>query len=418
MKIIELRAENVMRLKAVEITPDGTVQVIGGRNAQGKSAVLNAIWLALGGGKASKDISRPIRDGEENASVRLDLGDLVVTRTWTQKGTSLKVENAEGATFKSPQGMLDALVGQLSFDPLAFTRLSAKEQRAALLDLVDLDVDLDTIDAQIRDLYTHRTEIGRKGAAIGDVTVDEELPTVEKSAASVVKKLQEAQEVHRWVDTTRQQIQDAHTAADAALTTVRAAEERIKELQAQITSLIATRKMRLAEAENMQHAIDNTEMPNLAYIEDELATVEDTNAKIRANNAARERLNEKQALRDAYEGLTKRLTELDEQKAAALAAATFPVDGLSFDSTGVLYRGVPLSQASSAEQIRVSLAMGMAFNPKLRVLMIKDGSLLDEDSMAAIRDQVTEGDFQLWLEVVNPDDPSAVLIEDGMVVQP
>ena len=418
MKIIELRAENVMRLKAVEITPDGTVQVIGGRNAQGKSAVLNAIWLALGGGKASKDISRPIRDGEEKASVRLDLGDLVVTRSWTRKGTTLKVENPEGASFKSPQGMLDALVGQLSFDPLAFTRLSAKEQRAALLDLVDLDVDLDTIDAQIRDLYTHRTEIGRKGTAIGDVTVDEELPTVEKSAASVVKKLQEAQEVHRWVDTTRQQIQDAHTAADAALTTVRAAEERIKELQAQITSLIATRKMRLAEAENMQHAIDNTEMPNLAYIEDELATVEDTNAKIRANNAARERLNEKQALRDAYEGLTKQLTELDEQKAAALAAATFPVDGLSFDSTGVLYRGVPLSQASSAEQIRVSLAMGMALNPKLRVLMIKDGSLLDEDSMAAIHDQVADGDFQLWLEVVNPDDPSAVLIEDGMVVQP
>ena len=415
MKIIELRAENVMRLKAVEITPDGTVQVIGGRNAQGKSAVLNAIWLALGGGKASKDISRPIRDGEENASVRLDLGDLVVTRTWTQKGTSLKVENAEGATFKSPQGMLDALVGQLSFDPLAFTRLSAKEQRAALLDLVDMDVDLDTIDAQIRDLYADRTEIGRKGTAIGDVTVDDKLPNVETSAASVVKKLQEAQEVHRWVDTTRQQIQDAHTAADAALTTVRAAEERIKELQAQITSLIATRKMRLAEAENMQHAIDNTEMPNLAYIEDELATVEDTNAKIRANNAARERLNEKQALRDAYEGLTKQLTELDEQKAAALADAEFPVEGLSFDDTGVLYKGVPLSQASSAEQIRVSLAMGMALNPKLRVLMIKDGSLLDEDSMAAIRDQVADGDFQLWLEVVNPDDPSAVLIEDGQV---
>ena len=418
MKIIELQAENVKRLKAVEITPDGTVQVIGGRNAQGKSAVLNAIWLALGGGKASKETPLPIRDGEDKASVRLDLGDLVVTRSWTRKGTSLKVENAEGAQYKSPQSMLDALVGQLSFDPLAFTRLSPKEQRAALLDLVDMDVDLDTIDAQIRDLYADRTEIGRKGTAIGDVTVDEELPTVEKSAASVVKKLQEAQEVHRWVDTTRQQIQDAHTAADAALTTVRAAEERIKELQAQITSLIATRKMRLAEAENMQHAIDNTEMPNLAYIEDELATVEDTNAKIRANNAARERLNEKQALRDAYEGLTKQLTELDEQKAAALAAATFPVDGLSFDSTGVLYRGVPLSQASSAEQIRVSLAMGMALNPKLRVLMIKDGSLLDEDSMAAIHDQVADGDFQLWLEVVNPDDPSAVLIEDGMVVQP
>ena len=47
MKIVELRAENVKRLKAVEITPDGTLQVIGGRNAQGKSSVLDAIWLAL-----------------------------------------------------------------------------------------------------------------------------------------------------------------------------------------------------------------------------------------------------------------------------------------------------------------------------------------------------------------------------------
>ena len=37
MKIIELQAENVKRLKAVEITPDGTLQVIGGKNAQGKS---------------------------------------------------------------------------------------------------------------------------------------------------------------------------------------------------------------------------------------------------------------------------------------------------------------------------------------------------------------------------------------------
>ena len=41
MKIIELRASNVKRLKAIEITPDGTMQIIGGRNAQGKSSLLD-----------------------------------------------------------------------------------------------------------------------------------------------------------------------------------------------------------------------------------------------------------------------------------------------------------------------------------------------------------------------------------------
>ena len=80
MRIVELYAENVKRLRAVSITPDPTVQVIGGRNAQGKSSVLDAIWLALGGGQASRAITRLVRDGEDHATVALDLGDLRVTR--------------------------------------------------------------------------------------------------------------------------------------------------------------------------------------------------------------------------------------------------------------------------------------------------------------------------------------------------
>ena len=405
MKIIELRAENVMRLKAVEITPDGTVQVIGGRNAQGKSAVLNAIWLALGGGKASKDISRPIRDGEEKASVRLDLGDLVVTRSWTRKGTTLKVENPEGASFKSPQGMLDALVGQLSFDPLAFTRLSPKDQREALLDLVDLDVDLDALDTEAKQVFQERTEIGRQGKSIGDIpAIDDDLPKTEESVSEWVTRLGEAQEMAAYLEKTEAQRQQA-------LRDVADAENEIGRLM----SLIETRTK---ESQYLANAIDAVEPPDLRFIQVKIGSVEETNQRIRANNAAKARLREKVELREQYNALTDRLTELDEQKANALADAVFPVDGLSFDESGVLFQGVPLSQASSAEQIRVSLAMGMALNPKLRVLMIKDGSLLDEDSMAAIRDQVADGDFQLWLEVVNPDDPSAVLIEDGMVVQP
>ena len=402
MKIIELQAENVMRLKAVEITPDGTVQVIGGRNAQGKSAVLNAIWLALGGGKASKETPLPIRDGEDKASVRLDLGDLVVTRSWTRKGTSLKVENAEGAQYKSPQSMLDALVGQLSFDPLAFTRLSPKEQREALLDLVDLDVDLDALDAEAKQVYQQRTDVGRQGKAIGDIpAIDDDLPKNEESMSEWVQRLGEAQETENYLATTSVQLDNAEV-------DIRNAEAEIARLE----SLIETRTK---EAKHLQQVLADTERPDLRMIQLKIGSVEDTNAKIRANNAAKARLREKVELRERYSALTDRLTELDEQKASALASASFPVAGLSFNESGVLYNGVPLSQASSAEQIRVSLAMGMALNPKLRVLMIKDGSLLDADSLQAIRDQVAEGDFQLWLEIVNPDDPTAVIIEDGQV---
>lgn len=401
MKIVQLTASNVKRLKAVEITPDGTLQIVGGRNAQGKSSVLDAIWLALGGGKAGKETTLPIRDGESKASVTLDLGDLVVTRSWTQKGTTLKVASKDGAVYGSPQKMLDELVGRLSFDPLEFTRLSAREQRDALLDLVDLDVDVDALDAERAEVFAQRTEVGRQGKAIGDVQVNDDLPTEEQSASAIIQQIREAEDHNREVESYREQ----HSTA----------ERRCDEIAAQILEL-QNRLQRMEEDRDAAHRyLLANSLHDTTPLEAKLATVEETNAQIRANNAARKQAERKADMRQDYEILTKKLAELDERKAQALAAARFPVDGLGFDESGVTYQGVPFSQASSAEQIRVSLAMAMALNPKLRVLRIKDGSLLDADAMSLIREQVAERDFQLWIERVGDADEGAVIIEDGAV---
>ena len=403
MKIIELQAENVKRLKAVEITPDGTLQIIGGRNAQGKSSVLEAIWLALGGGRAARETVLPIRDGEEKASVRLNLGDLVITRTWTKKGTSLKVENAEGAVFKSPQSMLDGLVGSMSFDPLEFTRLSAKDQREALLGLVDLDVDMDELARQRNEIFAERSEVGRQGKAIGDVQVDESLPFEETSAQEIISEIRKAEEVSRHnAEIERHREEAANEIADI--------EMRIADW---------SRKLEDARAGYLRVDAEYQALPmpaDVSGLEAQLATVEETNAKVRANNAARKQAERKADMRRDYEILTKKLAKLDERKAHALASATFPVPGLGFDEHGVTFRGIPFSQASSAEQIRVSVAMAMAMNPKLRVLRIKDGSLLDADTMAALKEQVAENDFQLWIEVVTTStEGGAVIIDDGQV---
>jgi chromosome segregation ATPase len=401
MKIIELRAENVKRLRAVDITPDGTLQIVGGRNAQGKSSVLDAIWLALGGGRAAKDTSRPIRDGEDRASVTVDLGDLKVTRSWTQKGTSLRVESADGAQYRSPQSMLDGLVGRLSFDPLEFTRLTAREQRDALLDLVDLDVDMDELDSQRALLFDQRTDIGRQEKSIGDVTVDDTLPTEETSAQEIISKIRAAEDHNREVESYREQ----HAAAEHRCTELA---EQIRDLQELLARTeedrAATHKYLLA------HALHDT-----SALEAQLATVEETNAAVRANNQARIKARSRDDLHRAYIEIGEEIAHIDEAKAQALSAARFPVDGLGFDDGGVTFQGVPFSQASSAEQIRVSIAMAMALNPKLRVLRIKDGSLLDEDTLEAIRQQVAGADFQLWLERVGNADEGAVIIEDGEV---
>ena len=410
MKIIQLTASNVKRLKAVEITPDGTLQIVGGRNAQGKSSVLDAIWLALGGGKAGKETTLPIRDGESKASVTLDLGDLVVTRSWTQKGTTLKVTSKDGAVYGSPQKMLDELVGRLSFDPLEFTRLSAREQRDALLDLVDLDVDVDALDAERAEVFAQRTEVGRQGKAIGDVQVDDDLPDLERSAQDFIARIREAEAQNRRAD-------DAANAYEATTREVEQAEARVDALREQLNEAEVSLYAASQRAEMQLKALGTFVKVDISPLEDELEGVEELNQKIRANNAARKQAERKADMRQDYEILTKKLAELDHKKAQALASATFPVPGLGFDEHGVTFQGVPFSQASSAEQIRVSLAMAMALNPKLRVLRIKDGSLLDEDTLSAIREQVAGNDFQLGLEVVTTSaEGGAVIIEDGEVL--
>lgn len=409
MKIVQLTASNVKRLKAVEITPDGTLQIVGGRNAQGKSSVLDAIWLALGGGKAGKETTLPIRDGESKASVTLDLGDLVVTRSWTQKGTTLKVTSKDGAVYGSPQKMLDELVGRLAFDPLEFTRLSAREQRDALLNLVDLDVDVDALDAERAEVFAQRTEVGRAGKAIGDVTVDESLPAEETSAQDIIARIREAEAQNRRAD-------DAANAYEATTREVEQAEARVDALRQQLDEAESSLYAASQRAEMQLKALGTFVKMDVSPLEDELEGVEELNQKIRANNAARKQAEHKADMRQDYEILTKKLAELDEKKAQALGSATFPVPGLGFDEHGVTFQGVPFSQASSAEQIRVSLAMAMALNPMLRVLRIKDGSLLDEDTLAAIREQVAGNDFQLWLERVGDADEGAVIIEDGAVL--
>ena len=404
LKIVSLDAENVKRLRAVHITPDpdGSLVVIAGRNAQGKTSVLDSIWLALGGATASKRTPRPVRDGEKHASVTLNLGDLIVTRTWDADGKSkLTVASADGARYNSPQAMLDGLVGRLSFDPLAFVQADGKTQRQQLLELVDLPVDLEALDTERQQVFEERTGVNR---AIKDVTAQlggmpkpaPGLPDAEQSASDLLAQVREAESaVQRWHD-----IQAAKADADEAVG--RAAKTLQEALDRQKAANIA---------------VDNTPSVTAdpAVILQQLEQLEQTNAAVRAAAARREH-EERLARLTARAGAhTDRLAAIDSERATALAAAAMPIDGLGLDDDGVTYQGAPLKQASGAEQLRVSIAMAMALNPSIRVIRITDGSLLDSTNLALIEQMATEHGFQVWLERVDETGAMGVVIEDGAV---
>ncbi|MDV6267040.1 hypothetical protein [Rhodococcus globerulus] len=400
LRVVKLFAENYKRISAVEIIPDpnAATVTIAGRNAQGKSSVLDAIWAALmNKGTAT---TRPIRDGETSALVVVDLGDIIVTRKWEGEKSTLKVESKDGARFPSPQKMLDDLIGRLSFDPLAFASLPAKQQQAELLNLVELPFNPAELAAKRKGLFDQRADIGRdgkqlKGQLDGYPLPATDLPETELSVSQLIAELRAAQDQHKAKA-------DVEHDVERATQIIAEAEETLK---------LARHDLEVAQ----EHLNSLPGLPDLTAIETQIDNAEGLNAAVRTE-AERKRIElQANAKREEYKSLTAKIEQLDKSKTDGLAAAIFPVDGLGFDDDGVTYNGVPFSQASSAERLRVSVAMAMELNPKIRVIRIADGSLLDSENLAVIEAMAADRGFQVWIEVVDETGAIGVVIEDGAV---
>lgn len=426
MKIIRLQAENVKRLKVVEISPspDGGLVIIRGNNGQGKSSVLDSIAYALGG--KGTHPPKVIREGEREAHVLLELDDIIVERRWTANDRSyLEVRGKDGAPHKSPQALLDSLVGRLSFDPLAFTRLDAKAQAEALRRAVGLD--FSRIDGERAKLYGDRTLLNRdleRARARLQSLPQASAPHAPVDVAELLKRQEELQEVEHHAQELGHQAELAAQKAHAAGAFVTELEGRLAKLRDEVKRLekgleLARTQYSAAEKWEREAVGVAKNAPSagedLHSIREQLEQAEGTNAAARKSQERQRLAAEVAELIRESDVFTARITAIDQEKAEVLAAAPFPIKGLAFADSGVTLQGVPLEQASQAEQLRVSVAMGLALNPEIRVLLVRDGSLLDDQSTALLGELADRAGAQVWLEVVGTGGVG-VVIEDGEVL--
>jgi DNA repair exonuclease SbcCD ATPase subunit len=437
MHIIEMRIENIKRVRFAHVKPKDNVVIVAGRNGQGKSSVLDAISWGLTG---TSTVPRyPIRKGQRTGSIKLDIGDFVVTRYFThvdedksEKGhtyiSKLVVTGKRGEAFPSPQVLLDRLLGDISFDPMAFMRMKDDAQLEELRGLVKFDVDVDAMEAEQKADYDARREAGRtvdslKNRIAAQAVPDANLPKELIDVAAITQKLQEAgthntaiaeqrrvkaEALKKYNDILdeaaklRQSITDLITKADAldgADTTYR---------------VVYKQKHGTAhEAQQSYAAIEVGEEIDAAAVAEQLTKANETNAAIQRAANYRQLEKELEEADLAWAAIDTRMKKREAEREAAIARAKMPIDKLSIKNGEVVYAGLPLQQASNAEQIRVSMAIGMAANPKLRVLRISDGSLLDDESLQLVGDAAKEHKFQVWIERVETTGKVSVVMEDG-----
>jgi DNA repair exonuclease SbcCD ATPase subunit len=416
VKILDLSVKNVKRIRAVEIRPDGNIVIVGGRNGQGKSSVLDSIAYALGG----KDVicKEPVRRGEKHAEVTCNLGELVVRRTFTAEGGgTLTVETKDGARFTSPQGRLNDLIGSLSFDPLEFARMAPGGQASTLRALVGLD--FTELDREREAAFNARTDVNREGrslkARLDAMPPRHEAPELEVSSLDLLTEIERAQETNLAHAQAREK-------TEQLLARVRDTEESIAHCREQIETLQnkLDEHQKLAEVQRQtvcdwKRGVEALEDIDLAPLRERLAGLEATNRQVRENRVRAAAERDLEAKRAESATLTERIDRIVASKQEAIAAAPFPVEGLAFNAEGgVTFNGLPFDQASAAEQLRVSVAIGAALNPTLRVMLVRDASLLDAEALELMAQLADQYDTQLWLERVEVDG-ATVVIEDGTV---
>ena len=413
MKILKLVAENFKKLSAVEITPDGNMVVISGKNGVGKSSVLDAIEAALCGGRTLP--KQPIKTGEIRAKVEVDMGEYKVTRKFFGDSTTLTVETTgeTKAKISSPQAFLDQVVGNLSFDPLAFLNKQPAEQRNTLMDFLGLN--LEDFANKIATIKTRRSEIRKDKERFlleaESLVLTLNLPPQEISSESLLLE-------HQAIIDHNQKYQENFTAdaldiqeLSSLVQNIDAAQAAVESWQKKLTSLQAA-KTRL---ESQMSQRPKPTMKNTTEVQAKLNSLDVTNAAIRTNTQKRQATEDYQRCIEEYTILGDEIKVVENQKTKKLAETVMPVKGLTIIPDGLAFEGIPLEQVNTAKQLEICVSISMAMNPKLKVLRI-NGNDLDAESLLAIGRIVDNQGYQVWVEKVSDDDKIGFYIEDGNLI--
>ena len=423
MKLIRLEAIDFKRLSAVAIDADTQNPIVlTGDNAQGKTSVLDAVMWAL----TRNGVEKPIRNGAESTTVALTLSD-GGTRTYTvrrkQKGSNayLDISAEDGSKMPSPQKFLDAMIGNLSFDPEAFTRLKPKEQAEALRQAVGLDTS--DLDEAYAITYSQRTEANRAKDNAEKVfkacPVVAGQPRERQSAAGLLADRDKLNTEIRTTEAAAELLEDTNDNIVSMHEQIAALEAKIDHARGILAKLEQDREQQAIAYEGRQ-VITADHFTKVNAIDATLADLDAKNSEADAHNRA---LADRLIKEESYRNALKRATDLDAEvkriqgeKEARIAAAKFPVPGLAIEDDTVLINDVPFSDLNTAERIKVSTLIAMAQAPDLKVIFVREGALVSRANLAVLAELAEQHGMQVFIEMFSetPHDDS-IHICDGAI---
>ena len=415
MKIAKLELENVKRVKAVEIEPalDG-LTVIGGKNGQGKTSVLDAIAWALGGEKYRPSSAQ--REGSmlpPRLHVVLDNG-IVVERSGEK--SSLKVTDPSGK--RAGQMLLDQFVEKLALDLPKFLNQNSKEKASTLLKVIGMEAEVRALDEKENAAYNRRHALGQiadqKRKFANEMQDFPDAPSEPVSASELIQQQQAILLKNAENQKKRERVDQIAMHREYYLSEIKSTEEKIEELNKKLEELKETVRKNQNDLEIAQKEASELQDESTAELEASLAQIDEINAKVRANMDKEKAMQEANDISAQYDALTDEIEGYRKDRRDLLSKANLPLPDLSVENGELLYRGMAWDCMSSAEQMIVSVAIIRALNPKCGFVLIDKMEQFDTDTLSAFGKWLEEQGLQAICTRVSSGDECEIIIEDGV----
>lgn len=417
VKINSLEIENVKRIKAVKLEPSQNgLTIIGGRNGQGKTSVLDSIAWALGGNR--KKPSQADREGSVNhpyLKVVLNNG-LIVERKG--KNSSLTVTDPDG--IKGGQNLLDSFVEELAIDLPKFMSSTSKEKADTLLQIIGLGEQLTKLEYEEQEKYNERLQIGR--IADQKKKYAEELPHYDDApddylkASDLVKEQQDILARNGENQRKRGQAVQLKQQADNEFYLINQKQQEIQRLQNELLQLEQKHAQTALDLETAYKSAEQLQDESTAELEASIAEIESLNDKVRTNISKSLAEEEAHKYNQEYQVLTEKLDAIRKAKTDLLERADLPLPGLSVLEGDLIYNGQRWDNMSGSEQLRVSTAIVRKLQPNCGFVLIDKLEQMDIQTL---------NDFGAWLEQENlqaiaarvtTGEEATIIIEDGETV--
>lgn len=439
MRIIEYTAHNIMRLRDIHLSLKGRhLFIVGGKTDEGKTSALTSLLIAMCGKSGMEGYPDVVlREGETEGWITVrttgdeDMHEPVgytIEYKVTKKARGNVVEelrllDSTGEEASEPRTTLKSFYQLKAFDPLAFEKLPKKDKLALILKLLGLDFSEQK--AEAKRLYDERTllnkDVKKLEAKLGVMKKWPDVPADEVSLKDLIAEYERRAGVNAENKKSRLQLEQLDTSVarldDEILSIKRQMEQLRKNLDDQETS----RDAYIDKADTQREWVVKLVDLDVEATKLEISEATETNKKVRDNLAHADTYKQMMAVALKADDLTRTMENLTVEQEKAVKAAKFPVPGMSFDDEGVLLNGLPIEQASKRQRIEASVDIGIALNPKLKLMVSQDGGCLDEESMIALDKKLEAWGGTMIVEMVtrgkSDEDLCAVIIKDGYVAQ-